>query len=411
MLDELFRKSHLFVKNNNLGYRRYFIQNEKLEHRLSIILGARGVGKTTTIAQYMSSYDKNEALYISLDDINNATENIYDIAEAFELQGGKLLCFDEIHKYDNWSQALKSIYDSFPTLKVLASGSSALEIHKGSHDLSRRAILYSMVGMSFREYLELHYDYRLDDYSLEDIVKNHQTIADSIVDKLAKNEHRVLVLFKDYLKFGYYPYYLGMPNELYFFQTLKQNINVTIESDLLNIYPSLNGRSIKKIKLLLSVIMQNVPFTPTMKSLKQSIEVKDDRTIKEYLARLDDAGLIKLLMKSSLSMKNIDKPEKIYLANSNLMYITQPQIGNVRETFFMNQCSNYYRIQNHLDTKGIFSSTKGDFYLEEKYLCEVGGKNKDFKQIKDLPNSFLALDEMEVGFGSKIPLWLFGFLY
>ncbi len=176
-------------------------------------------------------------------------------------------------------------------------------------------------------------------------------------------------------------------------------------------YPSLNGRSIKKIKLLLSVIMQNVPFTPTMSSLKKSVDVKDDRTIKEYLSHLDDAGLIKLLMKSSLSMKNLDKPEKIYLANTNLMYTTQPEIGNVRESFFMNQLSNYYTVKNTIDNKGIYSSQKGDFYLEEKYFVEVGGKNKTFKQIKDLPHSFLACDELEMGYKSKVPLWLFGFLY
>jgi len=411
MLNTLFRKSHLFVKNNNLTYKRYFIKKEDLAHRLSIILGARGIGKTTTIAQYMSQYREDEALYISLDDINNAKESIYDIAQAFELQGGKLLCFDEIHKYENWSQGLKSIYDTFPTLKVVASGSSALEIHKGSHDLSRRAIVYTMVGMSFREFLELHYGYELEAFSLEEITQKHQKIADNILAKLSNRGHKIIPLFRDYLKFGYYPYYLSMPNEVYFFQTLKQNINVSIESDLLNIYPSLNGRSIKKIKLLLSVIMENVPFTPTISSLKKSIEVKDDRTIKEYLARLDDAGLIKLLMKSSLSMKNIDKPEKIYLANTNLMYTTTPKIGSVRETFFMNQCSNYYTIKNALDNRGVFSASKGDFYVEEKYLFEVGGKNKSFSQIKDVENSFVVADDIEVGFGNKIPLWLFGFLY
>jgi len=386
MLHDLFIKSHQFVKNNNLEYQRYFIKEEAFEHRLSIILGARGIGKTTTIAQYMSHYNHDEALYISLDDISNAKQSIYEIAEAFELQGGQLLCFDEIHKYDNWSQALKSIYDSFPTLKVIASGSSALEIHKGSHDLSRRAIVYTMVGMSFREFLELHYDYSFDAYSLEEIIKNHEDIAESILTELKKKKHKIIALFRDYMKFGYYPYYLGMPNEMFFFQTLKQNINVSIESDLLNIYPSLNGRSIKKIKLLLAVIMQNVPFTPTMTSLKKSVDVKDDRTIKEYLAHLDDAGLIKLLMKSSLSMKNMDKPEKIYLANTNLMYTTTPDIGNVRESFFMNQLSNYYIQKKSIDNKGIFAAQKGDFYLEEKYLVEVGH-------------------------GSKIPLWLFGFLY
>jgi predicted AAA+ superfamily ATPase len=411
MLENLFIKSRQFVKNNNLEYQRYFVKEEALEHRLSIILGARGIGKTTTIAQYMSHYNHEEALYVSLDDISNAKQNIYEIAEAFELQGGQLLCFDEIHKYENWSQALKSIYDSFPALKVIASGSSALEIHKGSHDLSRRAIVYTMVGMSFREFLELHYGYEYDAYSLEEIVNNHEMLADNIVTKLKKKKHKIITLFRDYMKFGYYPYYLGLPNEMFFFQTLKQNINVSIESDLLNVYPSLNGRSIKKIKLLLAVIMENVPFTPTMTSLKKSVDVKDDRTIKEYLAHLDDAGLIKLLMKSSLSMKNMDKPEKIYLANTNLMYTTTPDIGNVRESFFMNQLSNYYVQKKSTDNKGIFAAQKGDFYLEETYLVEVGGKNKTFKQIKDLPHSFLACDDIEVGHGSKIPLWLFGFLY
>jgi predicted AAA+ superfamily ATPase len=411
MLDELFRKSHLFVKNNNLEYQRYFIKKEKLEHRLSIILGARGVGKTTTIAQYMSKFDNDKALYVSLDDISNSTQSIYEIAEAFELQGGELLCLDEIHKYENWSQELKSVYDSFPRLKVIASGSSALQIHKGSHDLSRRAIVYTMVGMSFREFLELHYHFDFKAYTLEDVLTDHVDIAENIVDALAEKDHRIITLFRDYLKFGYYPYYLSMPNDLLFFQTLKQNINVSIESDLLNIYPSLNGKSIKKIKLLLSVIMENVPFTPTINSLKKSVDVKDDRTLKEYLSHLDDAGLITLLMKSSLSMKNIDKPEKIYLANTNLMYITTPDIGNVRETFFVNQLGNYYLQKNSLDNKGIYVSNKGDFYLEEKYVCEVGGKSKSFKQIKDLEHSFIAADDMEMGFGKKIPLWLFGFLY
>ena len=412
MLTELFRKSHKFVKDNNLAYERYFIKKNPFEHRLSIVLGARGIGKTVTIAQYMAlNYKRGEALYVSLDDINMSRYSIYELAEAFELQGGKLLCLDEIHKYSSWSQELKSIYDSFPTLKVVASGSSALEIHKGTHDLSRRAIVYTMVGMSFREFLELHYGYSLEVLALEDIFSNHDVLAENIVDILATKDNRVLPLFHRYLECGYYPYFLSMPNESMFFQTLKQNINTTIEGDLLNIYPTLNGKSIKKIKLLLSVIMENVPFTPKISALKKATEVRDDRTIKEYLSRLDDAGLIKLLMKSSLSMKSFDKPEKIYLANPNLMYTSTPNIGNVRETFVMNQLSNYYIDKNSLDNKGIYASDCGDFYLEERYTLEVGGKNKGFKQIKDVPDSYVVADDIEVGFGAKIPLWLFGFLY
>ncbi len=412
MLTELFRNSHQFVKNNNFKYKRYFIKHENLEHRLSIILGARGIGKSVTIAQYMSKYTgTNKALYISLDDIFNLNLSIYEIAEEFELQGGKLLCLDEIHKYDRWSMELKKIYDNLPTLQVVASGSSALEIHKGSHDLSRRAIVYKMVGMSFREFLGLYHKFDFEKLFFNDMLKNHLNIADSIVDKLKLNEQKILPLFKDYLKFGYYPYFKSMPNEALYFKTLKQNINTTIESDLLNIFPSLNGKSIKKIKLLLSIISESVPFTPTLKKLKEAIDIQDDRTLKEYLYRLDDAGLIKLLMKSSLSFKNLDKPEKIYLENTNLMFTKEPNIGAIRETFFLNQLSNYYDIKDSFDTKGVYASKQGDFLVDDKYLFEIGGKNKSFKQVKDMPNSYVVADDIEVGFGNKIPLWLFGFLY
>jgi predicted AAA+ superfamily ATPase len=412
MLEDFFAKSIQFVKLNNLKYKRYFVKQDHFEYKLSILIGARGIGKSVTIAQYMSSFDmQKEALYISLDDILANNINLYEIAQNFYLHGGKLLCLDEIHKYSNWSQELKNIYDNFKDLKVIASGSSALEIEKGSFDLSRRAIVYNMVGMSFREFLELNYSITIERYTLQDLLKNHIDISMTITEKLETIDKKVLETFKEYLQYGYYPYFTNFENKALFFKTLKQNINTTIESDLLNIYPSLTGRSIKKIKQLLAIIMQNVPFTPTVSTLKKSIEVKDDRTLKEYLYYLDKSALIKLLMKNSLAMKNIDKPEKIYLENTNLMYITNPNIGNVRETFFVNQLSNYYLVKNQEDFKGIFNSKVGDFILEDRYIFEVGGANKSFKQIKDIENSFVVADEIEIGFGAKIPLWLFGLLY
>ncbi len=413
MLEELFIKSRDFININNQEYKRYFVTTKQLEHRLSIIIGSRGIGKTTTVAQYISeNYKDNEALYVNLDDIENTSKyTMTQIAEEFVLNGGKLLCFDEIHKYENWSAELKNIYDRFDKLKIVATGSSALQINKGSHDLSRRAIIYNMVGMSFREFLELHHGYKFDVVTLENIVLNHIEIATKIKNTIEKNNHKIIPLFKDYLKHGYYPYFLSMPNEILFFQTLQQNINVSIESDLLNIYPKLNGNSIKKIKMLLSVIIKSVPFEPKMSELKKAADIKDDRTLKDYLSKLDDAGLIKLLMQNSLKMKTFDKPEKIFLANPNLMYTKEPDIGNLRETFFVNQLDNYYKNKQSLNDKGIFSSTKGDFYCEEKYTFEVGGKNKSFNQIKDLPDSYIASDDLEVGIGNKIALWLFGFLY
>jgi predicted AAA+ superfamily ATPase len=268
-----------------------------------------------------------------------------------------------------------------------------------------------MFGMSFREYLELHHGYDFDTYKLQALLFDHQTITESIITLLETKAQRILPLFKEYLRVGYYPYFLGMQNESMFFQTLRQNINVSIEGDLLSIYPTLNGNSIKKLKKLLAIIMQSVPFTPKMSELKKVIEVKDDRTLKEYLSKLDDAGLIQLLMKSSLSMKALDKPEKIYVTNTNLLYVGDPEVGTVRETFFLNQLHNYYGIKDLFQDSGIYAADQGDFYLEEKYTFEVGGKNKSFKQIKNVPLSYIAADEIEIGYGNKIPLWLFGFLY
>ncbi|CAA6799977.1 MAG: ATPase component BioM of energizing module of biotin ECF transporter [uncultured Campylobacterales bacterium] len=413
MLEELFIKSRDFININNQKYKRYFIKREKLEHRLSIIIGSRGIGKTTTVAQFISGrYKGNEALYVNLDDIQVSSKyTITQIAEEFVLNGGKLLCFDEIHKYGNWSAELKNIYDRFDKLKIVATGSSALEINKGSHDLSRRAIVYNMVGMSFREFLELHYGYEFDAVSLEDILNNHIDISTKIKNIIEQNKQKIIPLFKDYLKHGYYPYFLSMPNELMFFQTLQQNINVSIESDLLNIYPKLNGNSIKKIKMLLSVIIKSVPFEPKISELKRTADIKDDRTLKDYLSKLDDAGLIKLLMQNSLKFKAFDKPEKIFLANPNLMYTKEPNIGNLRETFFVNQLDNYYKNKQSLNDEGIYTSKQGDFYCEEKYTFEVGGKNKGFNQIKDVLNSYVVSDDLEVGMGNKIALWMFGFLY
>jgi len=414
MLTNLFIKTQKFVELNALEYKRYFIQRHQFEHRLSVVTGARGIGKTTMLAQYIDeNYKESEALYVSLDDIENISEfTMTQIAEEFSLYNGKLLCFDEIHKYSNWSGELKNIYDNYPNLKVIATGSSALHIHQGSHDLSRRAIVYKMFGMSFREFLELHYGYAFDSFTLKDVLKNHTDISKNIIKTLAKNDQKIIPLFKQYLKFGYYPYYLSMPNEMLFFQTLKQNINVTIESDLLSIYPKLNGNSIKRIKQLFAVILKSVPLEVKMATLKKATDISDDRTLKEYLAKLDDAELLNLLMSSSLSMKALDKPQKIYLANTNLMYTGEPDIGNVRETFFVNQLDNYYSEKNNfLGDEGIYASSIGDFIVEDKYIFEIGGKNKSFRQIKDVENSFVVADDLELGFEAKIPLYLFGFLY
>ena len=406
MLETLFELSQNYVLNYKQDYVRYFLKTHSLSNRFSIISGQRGIGKTTAIIQYMQEQYPDiyttKALYIQADHFLLGNYSLYEIADEFVKMGGELLCIDEIHKYSNWSQELKSINDTFRELKLLVSGSSALEIHKGSYDLSRRALVYSMKGMSFREFLEIRLSVTLASMKLEDLLSSHQFFAQDIIDRLASKKEKILPLFNEYLKVGYYPYYFEYNNQEQFYLALEQNIHTTIESDLLAIYPSLTGTSIKKLKSLLKVISASVPFTPDMKKLKGIIGVGDERTLKNYLKYLEDAGLIKMLMKSSKGLGSIAKPEKIYLDNSNLLFTSSPDIGTVRETFFMNQVSKDHE---------LIATKNGDFLVDEKYLFEVGGKNKSFKQIKDTKDSYVASDEIERGFGNKIPLWLFGFLY
>jgi len=403
MLSKLSLESKKFLIRNNLPYQRYFIKNNKIKHRLTIIIGQRGIGKTITIAQYMQQHNELKSLYVSMDSFIVGELSMYEIAEQFEMQGGKLLCFDEIHKYTNWSQELKTIYDSFPNLQIIASGSSALEINKGSHDLSRRAHILKMEGMSFKEYLELNLAIELPQFLIGDILEKHEEIAFDITIRFEKLGKKILPLFKRYCEVGYYPYFLSIDDDEIFFDMLEQNVNISLSNDLLYVYPSLDGNSIKKLKLLLNIIMESVPFVPVIEKLKTQLDIGDGRTLKDYFIKLEDAGILKLLMKSSSNgLSKLEKPEKIYLNNTNLLNISTCEIGTVRETFFFNSVGVIHEVTY---------PKKGDFLVDNKYLFEIGGKSKNFKQIKDIPNSFVVSDDIEVGFGNKIPLWLFGFLY
>ncbi len=411
MLEKLFSLSQNFIRINNRGYVRYFLRTYPLKNRFSIVVGQRGVGKTTAIIQHILSSYKNDiftnsALYIQADHFLVGGHSLYEIAEEFYTLGGEMICFDEIHKYPNWSTELKSIYDTFPKLTIVASGSSALEIYKGSRDLSRRAVVYKMFGMSFREFIEIELGINLKSAGLENIINNHQRIADSITTAVEKKGKKILALFKSYLEYGYYPYFREYKNRELFYLTLEQNIHTTLESDLIAIYPSLSGNSIKKIKKLLMIIASSVPFTPDLKKLKTTLDVGDERTLKTYLKYLEDAGIIQTVSKGGRGLRELEKPEKIYLNNPNLIHAISSrmpvEIGNLRETFFLNIVETSHKVS---------SPVQGDFLVDDKYTFEIGGKNKDFSQIKDIKNSFLGVDNTEIGVKNKIPLWLFGFLY
>lgn len=411
MLEDLFKLSQNFIKIYNREYKRYFLKTYNLNNRFSIIIGQRGVGKTTAMIQYiLSSYNNDiftdKAIYIQADHFLVGKYSLYEIAEQFYNFGGELLCFDEIHKYSNWSMELKSINDTFPKLKIIASGSSALEVYKGTHDLSRRAVVLRMLGLSFREFIEFTIGVNLQSYKLEEIIKNHLDIANNIINSVEKKKEKIFVLFKEYLKYGYYPYFNEYADKNIFYLTLEQNIHTTLESDLVLIYPSLSGNSIKKIKKLLSIIASSVPFTPDLRNLKSILDIGDERTLKIYLKYMEDAGIIMTTSKGKTGLKELQKPEKIYLNNSNLIYAitdyTSANVGNIRETFFLSMLDNFHKVS---------IPSKGDFLINNKFIFEIGGKNKNFDQIKNIKDSFLAIDNIELGSKNKIPLWLFGFLY
>jgi predicted AAA+ superfamily ATPase len=412
MVEKLFELSRYYLKNYNKEYKRYFLKKHSLESRFYIIIGQRGVGKTTALIQHMLKLFNDdiltrEALYVPVDHTFVARYTLYEIAETFYKEGVKLIFFDEIHKYAHWSRDLKSMYDVYPDLRLLASGSSAMEIYKSSHDLSRRAIVYHMVGMSFREFLEFTLDLRLESYPLDEMVKDHETISHQIVEALEKKGKRVLPLFRDYLRFGYYPYFREHRNQLEeFYLKLEQDVRKTVENDSVDINPKLNGTSVKKILRLLSLLTESVPYTPDLNDLKRKLEIGDIRTLKQYLKFLEDSDVILSVSKKGRGFSELEKPEKLYLNNTNLVHalgeIERLDKGNLRETFFANSVSSFYKIQ----TVG-----RGDFLVDDKYTVEVGGKNKRFSQVKGIENAFLAVDDIETGMGNKIPLWLSGFLY
>jgi predicted AAA+ superfamily ATPase len=410
MFDELVTLSHQFLEIKDSPYRRYFIQALNLSHRMTVVVGQRGVGKTTTLIQLLLEFANKDRLdprilYIQADHFLIGSSSLYEIAEQFQMRGGKWIVFDEIHKYPSWSRELKSIYDTFPNLKILASGSSALEIHKGTHDLARRAAVFTMQGMSFREYLELKYQMSFSSHTLNEICSDHTKLTDVIIKKLAEKDLHVIPEFHQYLKTGYYPYFYEIKDEAIYRLTLEQHIHTTIESDLTAIYPQLTGMSVQKIKKLLSFIANAVPFTPNWSHILDALEIGDLRTLKAYFSHLEDAGLIRSLSKATQKFSQLESPSKVYLENPNLLYAicsNAPEKGTVRETFFLNTVSQKHQVQMPLN---------GDFLVDQALLFEVGGKKKDFSQIKAHQKAYLACDDIEQGAGAKIPLWLFGFLY
>jgi uncharacterized protein len=398
-MEELVIRYRKKIQQTQTDFIRGFMAEVNWKARLIGIKGARGVGKTTLLLQYIKlhlSENLAETLYVSLDSFAFRGKTLIGLVDEFVRNGGKYLFIDEVHKYPNWAQELKNIYDDHIELQVVFTGSSLLEILNSRADLSRRAVVYYMQGLSFREYIEFESGVVFQKHSLVSIIQNHQDIAGDIQRKI-----KPFIYFNAYLKHGYYPFYKE-EHSLYE-QRLEEVVNMMLEIEL----PMLRGLDIgmvPKIKQLLAIISESVPYTPNIAGISQKMNIHRT-TLMTYLYYLEEVGLTRHLQKESFGNAKLQKPYKIYLENTNLMHVLSPNhtnLGNVRETFFANQVGYRHRLSYH---------EKTDFMVDERYAFEIGGKEKSKKQIAGIDNAYIASDELEYGYQNKIPLWLFGFLY
>lgn len=398
-MEELFNRYQRISQKIQTDFVRSFMQEVNWNARLIGIKGARGVGKTTLLLQYLKiNFTDNRALtlYVSLDSFAFRGKTLLGLADEFVRNGGKHLFLDEVHKYPNWAQELKNIYDDYSELQIVFTGSSLLEILNSRADLSRRVVIYHMQGLSFREFIMLETGIFFAPLTLESILKDHLHLAGLINAKIKVFPH-----FEKYLKQGYYPFYR---EELDLYeQRVEEVINMMLEIEL----PLLRGMDIglvPKIKQLLVIISESVPFVPNIVNLSQKIEIHRT-TLMSYLFYLQELGLTYHLLKEARGSVRLQKPAKIYLENTNLMYVLSSfsaNRGNVRETFFANQVGYKHKISFH---------EKTDFLVDNTYAFEIGGKDKSKKQITGIENAYIVSDEIEYGYQNKIPIWLFGFLY
>ena len=401
-LEDLSRRS---LERGNRPFRRYLLDRMPLDNQCTIITGPRGVGKTTAMLQVLGDLPEDQqGLYILADHVALDDASLYEMAREFQQLGGTCLCIDEIHKARDWARQLKSILDTFPDLRVIASGSSALGLFAGSLDLSRRAIFRRMEILSFREFIALTSNVHLSAVSLSDIIERHVELSEELVRTLPGQ--RILPRFRDYLLRGSSPHFLEFKDSRDFLTTLEQNARTTIESDLPAIKPNLTGTSVRRLRRLLSVVAASVPFTPNLKHLSSLLSIADERTLKGYLELLEVGGLIRMMERAGHGLRPMEKPEKIYLHSPGLCHALapsrSPERGNLRETFLAAMLA-----ADH----SITAPKRGDFLVNGELTLEVGGRNKTGGQLQGIRDSFLALDDIEVGGRRRIPLWLFGLLY
>jgi len=396
-LHPLFNNYHRKITKVDLRFKRYLYSQINWDARIISIKGARGVGKTTMLLQHILENYKNidQTLYVSLDDLWFTTHSLIELVDWADQHGIRRLYLDEVHRYELWSETIKNIYDNYPDMSIVYTSSSLLILDSAKTDLSRRQTSYTLYGMSFREFLAFEGIIHIDTITLDDLLQHHVEHAMQITKSI-----RIAPYLEAYLHHGYYPFYKESEND--FPARLRETVSVVIDTDLPAV-EKVSFETIQKIKKLVMIISENVPFEPKMSELWRQLSTSNELGLRMLYA-LDKAQILSLLTSKAKNYKFLYKPDKIFLGNPNLMHAlcTIVNKGNERETFFYNQFSVSHDVK---------TPDKGDFLIDNHYLFEVGGKKKSFEQIADVPSSFLAVDDTEVGYGNRIPLWLFGFCY
>lgn len=403
-MDALFRKSDRLLANTSIEIVREKMNEIHWNAQLISIMGAKGVGKSTLIRQYLKqNYQPldRRMLYCSADTVDFSTRTLIELAEEFSIRGGELLVIDEIHKYksgtSDWSREVKEIYELFPDLKLIVSGSSLLQLREGDADLSRRAVKYTMSGLSFREALRFYHGLEFEKWSLEDILAHPYDLWQMVTSKC-----KPVVLFKEYLEKGYYPFLLEGEGEYY--TRIEQVVNYIIETELPRIC-KVDVANVRKLQALIALICSEVPFELNANKIAAALEMGRD-TVVEYLKYLGDAKVLNLLYSDKKKIGKLSKPDKVYLENPNILYALAPtktDIGTLRETFAIGSLSESHNVE--------YGKAQGDFKVDSKYTFEIGGRSKDFSQIAGMKDSYVFADDWDMPDGAKLPLWMLGFLY
>ncbi len=399
IMDTLFKKHRTLISQTNTGIVREIMKSVNWEKQLVSIRGSRGVGKTTLMRQYikqMYGVNAGEALYCVMDSMYFTSHTLMEVAERFHLMGGKHLFLDEVHKYPTWSKELKEIIDLWPDMKITFTGSSLLQILNADADLSRRVLSYDMAGLSFREYLRFYKNIELPVHTLKEVLED----ADAVCDEVCKVCHPQ-PLFEEYLRAGYYPFYDGDEQEYY--SRIENVVSFIIDQEMTQLC-GVDPAYTRKLKAMMLFLANNVPYDVNIAKLASYLELNKN-TVLSYLSSMQKAELLHLLYADNKSVTKMQKPDKIYVHNPNMLCALSSNlnVGTLRECFVVNQLSVGHTVE--------YGKTQGDFLIDGKITVEVGGQDKSFDQIADIPNSYILADSMEFPIGKKLPLWVVGLLY